>query len=170
MEFCSIQCCDEKTIAALLCVYAQTTEEIYKKKYEGRYGSDKYARAALAQDYSDFIAEFITQNDRYIFAVKENETYAAVLRIIQMSEFGWYIEAMETAPQYRRKGFARYLLKQTLRCMRNLGAKTIISVIGNDNLASLALHISCGFTDTGKTPKDIEGAPFERFSIFEYQY
>ncbi len=170
MEFCSIQCCDEKTIAALLCVYAQSTGEIYKKQYEGRYDSDEYARAALLQDYSDFIEEFITQDDRYIFAVKEHGEYIAALRIIQMSESGWYIEALETSPEYRRMGFARYLLKQTLRCMRTLGAKTIISVIGNDNLASHGLHTACGFENTGKIPRDIEGIPVGNCRVFEYVY
>ncbi len=170
MDFCSIQSCDEKTIAALLGVYTQSTEEIYRKGYAGKYDSAKDARAALFQDYTGFIFKFLEQDDRYIFAVKENIECTAALRIIRMSEYGWYIEALETAPKYRRQGFARYLLKQTLRCMRTLGARNIVSIVRSDNPASRALHLSCGFADTGKTAKDIEGAPIEPCSILEYSY
>jgi|GEM_PF-5410631 Sortase and related acyltransferases len=170
MEFCSIQRSDIKTIDELLHVYTQSNEDIFRKDYAGQYGSEEASRAALAQDYADFIAEFIAQDDRYIFAVRDSGIYVAALRIIRMSPGGWYIEALETSPEHRRKGFARCLLTQTLRCMRALSARSVVSVIGRDNIASQALHVSCGFTQTGKAAKDIEGAPVDHCRIFEYGY
>jgi L-amino acid N-acyltransferase YncA len=170
MEFCSVQSSDPETVAGLLHVYAQSNEYIYRKSYAGKYGTEETARAAFAQDYCDFITEFIAQDDRYLFAVRENGEYAAALRIIQMSEGGWYIEAVETAPEHRRKGCARYLLTQTLRCMRVLSARSIVSMTGKENAASCALHLSCGFSDTGKTAKDAEGAPIENCRVLEYVY
>ena len=106
MEFCTIQSSDEKTIGELLQVYPESNAEFLKKDYIGRHDSEETAWAAFVQDYADFIAEFISQDDRYIFALREGGVIVAALRIIHISQDNWYLEALGTVPERRGLGCA----------------------------------------------------------------
>lgn len=164
MEFCTIQRCDMNTVDSLLQVYAQGADDTFPKEYAGY--SDEEARAA----YAELISSFISHDDRYLFALREGETIVSALRVIHISQGNWYLEALGTALEYRGQGCARRLLDKTLRCMRALSARSIVSVVRADNAASLAVHEACGFTDTGKRAKDMEGVPLDDCIVYRYTY
>lgn len=170
MEFCSIDYLDDSTVTGLLHVYAETTADLFEKDFAGHYDNEEKAHAAQAQDYAHFIASFIAQDDRYIFALREDGVIAAALRVIHLGGDNWYLEALGTAPQYRAQGCARRLLTKTLRCMRVLCANSIVSVVRKDNAASRAVHEACGFSDTGDAAKDMEGTVIEECRIYRYIY
>ena len=170
MEFYSIQSADESTVAGLLHVYAQITEDLYQKDYAGRYIGEEDARTAQKVDYADFLAAFISHDDRFIFALREGNVIAAALRVIHMGGDNWYLEALGTAPEYRGKGCARRLLTETKGCMRALSACSIVSVVREDNTASRAVHEACGFADIGKTAKDMEGTVIKDCLVYRYTY
>lgn len=168
MEFCSIQSADNDAVAALMHVYPETMEALYQKNFEGRYSTEADARTAQINDYTESIAAFLAQEDRYIFAFRDGDTIAAALRVIHMGEDNWYLEALGTAPEYRGQGIAKRLLKQTLRLMRTLPTHSIVSLVRRDNEASRAVHEACGFLDTGMTAKDEEGTTVEECMIYRY--
>ena len=91
-------------------------------------------------------------------------------RVIRMDEDGWYLEALETAPRYRRKGCARQLLNETMDRLHGLSARNIVSVVNRDNTASRALHEACGFVETSHAPKDMEGNPLEGCVVYQYTF
>ena len=170
MEFCSIDTVDDNTVAELLHVYAETTADLFEKDFEGQYDSEEKARAAQAVDYADYISAFLSQDDRYMFALREGAVIAAALRVIHIGADHWYLEGLGTAPEYRGKGCARLLLTETKRCMRVLSACSIVSVVREDNAASRSVHEACGFIDMGKASKDMEGAVIEECLIYRYVY
>jgi len=168
MEFSIVQNGNPETIEGLLQIYAESNAQVYRRRYAKKYASELAAWNALLQDYTEFICEFTAQDDRYIFALKASGDWAAALRIIRMDEDDWYLEALETAPRYRRKGCARQLLNKTIDRLRSLSACSIVSVVGMDNAASRTLHEACGFVETSTAPKDMEGNPLKGCVVYQY--
>ncbi len=170
MDFFSIDAIDQDTAQALLNIYPETTADLFEKDYARRYGNEEDAHAAQISDYLDSVAAFLSQDDRYMFALREGDVIIAALRVIHMGADHWYLEALGTAPEYRGRGCARRLLTETLRCMRVLQARSIVSVVKQDNTASRAAHEACGFKDTGKSAKDMQGAEIEDCLVYQYDY
>jgi L-amino acid N-acyltransferase YncA len=170
MEFCTIQSGDDKTASSLMKVYPESNADIYAKEYAGRFASEAAAWAAFARDYAGFIAEFVRQDDRYIFALREGGAIAAALRVIRISQGNWYLEALGTLPERRGQGLARRLLRDAARCMRTLCARSIVSVVRADNTASRAAHEACGFVNAGKTARDAQGSLIEDCLVYRYDY
>lgn len=67
--------------------------------------------------------------------------YVSALRLEPYQD-GLLLEALETAPDQRRKGYARELICSVLEKM---GDAKIYSHVAKRNQASLAVHKSCGF-------------------------
>ena len=170
MKFLAVQSGNSEVIEGLLQIYAESNAQVYRKRYAKEYASELAAWNALLQDYVEFICEFVAQDDRYIFALREDDDWVAALRIIRMDGDGWYLEALETAPRHRRKGCARQLLNETIDRLRSLSARSIVSVVDRDNAASRALHETCGFVETSHAPKDVEGNPLEGCIVYQYTF
>ena len=60
-------------------------------------------------------------------------------------ESGWYLEALETDPDFRRRGCAKRLIRQVIAKLEEDGPVTIWDSVAKTNAASLATHSSCGF-------------------------
>ena len=58
---------------------------------------------------------------------------------------GNYIEALETHPEYRKKGYGAKLLLQVLDLLKETGGFKICDCIRKENIASLDNHKKCGF-------------------------
>ena len=58
----------------------------------------------------------------------------------------YFLEALETHPEYRRKGFAVQLLTEVVDLMKKQGAFTIRSCVDKKNISSLLTHKKAGFT------------------------
>ncbi len=48
-------------------------------------------------------------------------------------------------PEYRRKGYGRQLLQETIRVIHNEGSKGVMLEVDVDNTNALELYLSCGF-------------------------
>lgn len=71
----------------------------------------------------------------------EGGRYVSALRLEPYRD-GWLLEALETAPEQRRKGFAERLLREVLAQHPD---RRIYSHVGKRNRASLRVHEKCGF-------------------------
>lgn len=60
---------------------------------------------------------------------------------------GWLLEALETAPEYRNRGYAKTLVAAVLREMENRGVVKVYSHVVKSNTLSLKTHYACGFRD-----------------------
>lgn len=72
---------------------------------------------------------------------EENGRYVSALRLEPYQD-GLLLEALETAPEKRRRGYARMLIRAVLAGLSN---QRIYSHVGKWNTASIKTHEACGF-------------------------
>ena len=65
-------------------------------------------------------------------------------RLNKINDF-YYLEALETPPQYRKKGYASELLNEMITHLHQQGSVDIRDCVSKTNTASLATHKKCGF-------------------------
>ena len=70
--------------------------------------------------------------------------YVSALRLEQYRD-GLLMEALETIPDKRRKGYAVALISSVQEWLRNRGGATIYSHVSKKNAPSLKTHTNCGF-------------------------
>ena len=98
--------------------------------------------ALAEQEFYNYLQQvfFRTPHAQYlIWEVKGR--YVSALRLEPYRD-GLLLEALETAPVERRKGYAEALLRATLE---HAGDVKIYSHVGKKNIASLRTHEKCGF-------------------------
>lgn len=67
---------------------------------------------------------------------------------------GWLLEALETRPEQRRRGYAEALI----RSVQALGKGKLYSHVHKANLPSLAIHEKCGFRRISEVAAYINGS------------
>jgi GNAT superfamily N-acetyltransferase len=94
------------------------------------------------QDFYQFLREIFFPTEGAAYAVwEENGEYISALRLESYRD-GLLLSALETAPQYRRRGYAKRLITAVFE---NLPEAKVYSHVSKRNVASLRTHISCGF-------------------------
>ena len=74
-----------------------------------------------------------------------NGIWVSALRLNYIEHGLYYIEALETHPEYRKKGFAVKLLSEVLDLLKQQGNYKICSCVSHKNIPSLKTHQKCGF-------------------------
>lgn len=94
------------------------------------------------QDFYQYLREvfFATPGALY-FVWTEGKRYVSALRLEPYQD-GWLLAALETAPEYRRKGYGKALVEAVLALPEY---SRIYSHIHWKNTPSIALHEACGF-------------------------
>ena len=94
------------------------------------------------QDFYQYLREvfFPTPGARYFVWVEEG-AYVSALRLEPYGD-GWLLEALETAPNHRRKGYGRRLVESVIALSEY---ERVYSHIHRKNEPSLRLHEACGF-------------------------
>lgn len=82
-----------------------------------------------------------------------NECYVSALRL-EPYEDGLLLEALETAPTQRRKGYAEKLIRAVVEQF----PQKIYSHVSKKNTASLMVHQKCGFVQVLDYAKYIDGS------------
>ena len=134
--------------------------EIYiegnKEKAE-QYGPGGLLRAE--REFYDYLREdfFKTVGAFYCVWLESGRAVSA-LRLEPYLD-GWLLEALETAPLYRRQGYAKALV---LAVIDYLEGQTIYSHVSKSNKASLQTHLSCGFEKFLDYASYIDGSVSQR--------
>lgn len=123
--------------------------------------------AAIKKEVESFVeflrGFFAVENNRY-YVLEADGVPVCAARLSKIEDF-YYLEALETAPEHRRKGYASKLLKNiTAACGLN-GSVDIRDCVMKDNAASLATHKKCGFTIAQEN-----GICYLYDTVNEYQY
>ena len=92
-----------------------------------------------------------------IFAEIFNDEWVSALRAIETTEGHWFLEAVETKPDKRKKGFGKNLLHHTVNCLKDRGMTEVTCTIAKNNYKSQALHEKCGFVPTNDPPLNCWG-------------
>jgi len=141
----------ELNFTHLMEVYAESNrengEEFYPEMPEGQ------RLLQTEQDFYQYLREsfFKTQGAYYALWV-EKGVYVSALRIEPYKD-GVLLEALETAPEHRRKGYAKQMVTAVLA-----GEKKVYSHVGKRNLPSLRVHEACGFCRISEQAVYIDGS------------
>lgn len=94
------------------------------------------------QDFYQYLRECFFTTEGAVYALWEVDgAYVSALRLEPYQD-GLLLEALETAPQHRRMGYASQLIRAVLE---QVGEQKVYSHVSKRNTASLRTHASCGF-------------------------
>lgn len=124
----------------LMDVYAQSNRENAEVYFPQL--SEPQGVAMVEQQFYTFLQEvfFKTRDSRCCVWLADGK-YVSALRLEPYRD-GLLLEALETAPEQRHKGYGRRLMQAALA---QIQGKPVYSHVGKRNAASLALHMGCGF-------------------------
>lgn len=109
--------------------------------------SEPYGRGLLEaeQDFYSYLQDVFFKLPGAFYAVlEENGRYVSALRLEPFLD-GLLLEALETHPDFRGKGYAEKLVSSVQEHMSECGCSRIYSHIRKTNAASLHVHRKCGF-------------------------
>ena len=76
---------------------------------------------------------------------EEDSIWISALRTCEIQPGLYYLEALETRPDHRQKGYGSFLLLGVLEKMKVDGPFQLCDCVGKKNTASLRTHEKCGF-------------------------
>ncbi len=107
------------------------------------------------QSFYQYLKEgFFSQAGAVYCVWEEGGRYVSALRL-EPYEDGLLLEALETAPEHRRQGYAKALMQSVLAWVPQ---GKIYSHVSRRNAASLAAHAACGFEKVLEYAKYIDGS------------
>ncbi len=124
----------------LMEVYSESVAENAAEFYPDLSENEQIIRAH--QDFYAYLQQgfFNRKEDRYCIWT-ENGKYICALRLEGYQD-GLLLEALETRPEYRKRGYAEKLIRAVQQLV---GQQKLYSHISHKNEASLAVHRKCGF-------------------------
>lgn len=118
------------------------------------------------QDFYRYLQSVFFPTDGAFYALwEEDGQYVSALRLEPYRD-GLLVEAVETAPEHRRKGYARKLLKSTLNYLKE---GRVYAHISKKDTASLALHTGCGFDRVSEQAVYIDGSVDNRCATYRIE-
>ncbi len=133
----------ELSFGSLMEIYVEGNREnggeLYPQEPEAR-------QIALAeQDFYDFLRnDFFSREESRYMILEEEGTYLSALRLERYQD-GLLMEALETVPWARNRGFAARLIRLVQELLTKEGSGPVYSHVSNFNAPSLAVHSKCGF-------------------------
>ena len=101
-----------------------------------------FALQLAEQDHREYLQDIFFRTGGAVLAVwEENRTYVSALRLEPYKD-GLLLNALETAPVHRKKGYAVRLIRAV---QENMGNVKIYSHVNKRNMPSLKTHEACGF-------------------------
>jgi lincosamide and streptogramin A transport system ATP-binding/permease protein len=113
--------------------------------------------AEMCSAYTSFLRDFVKDPKQLIVVETFNNNWVSALRAIETFEGHWFLEAVETKPDERKKGFGKALLLHTIDHLKTRGMTALTCIIAKNNCKSQALHEKCGFISTNAPPLNCWG-------------
>jgi GNAT superfamily N-acetyltransferase len=138
----------------LMDVYAESNRE-----NAGYFFPDADLREGIARVEEGFLRfldeEFFAADGSTYWVLSENGEWVSALRTSRISDGLYYIEALETAPEHRRKGHGAKLLKEVIRTLGEDGPFRICDCVSKRNTASVNTHLAAGFSIAAEEGHDL---------------
>ena len=101
----------------------------------------------VERDFLNYLeTAFLSSGENTLLIWEEQGIWVSALRLYRMREGFFYIEALETRPDFRRSGYAAKLLCETTEMLKKTGPFRLCDNVDKQNEASLATHRVCGFS------------------------
>ena len=118
------------------------------------------------QGFYDYLRESFFRTPGAIYALWEREgKYVSALRLEPYKD-GLLLEALETAPGERRKGYAEALMRAV---QQRTGGTKLYSHVHKGNVPSLKIHEKCGFLRCMEYAAYIDGSFNQRCCTMLYE-
>ena len=129
----------------LMDVYAESNYENTDYFYPDM--TDKKRAAELVEEgFLDFLEnEFFKREGSAYWILEDEDEWVSALRTSRIEEGLYYIEALETRPDSRRKGYAERLLGSVIDELKKSGPFRLCDCVWKKNEASVRTHLKCGF-------------------------
>ncbi|MCM1042892.1 MAG: GNAT family N-acetyltransferase [Corallococcus sp.] len=99
----------------------------------------------VEHDFCNYIkTEFLNGTNCY-YVWEKDGNWVSALRLNYIKDNFYYLEALETSPNFRKKGYATKLLSSVINELKSKGHFKICVCVGKNNTASLNTHKKCGF-------------------------
>ena len=133
----------ELNFSALMGVYIEGNTESGQELYPDR---SPFEQLRLAEEdfYRYLTEDFFRQKDALYFVLTEGNIYVSALRVEPYQD-GLLLQALETCPDMRRRGYAKRLMTDAIQYLKNNGYKKVYSHVSASNQPSLKTHYGCGF-------------------------
>ena len=113
------------------------------------YPDEKNKEVAVSKVESGFLHflkdDFYRNAKAAYWVFEEDGIWISALRTCEIRTGLYYLEALETRPDYRQKGYGYLLLSGVLEKMKADGPFRLCDCVGKKNNASLKTHEKCGF-------------------------
>lgn len=115
--------------------------------------------------------DFFSNAKAAYWVLEEEGIWISALRTCEIQPGLYYLEALETRPDRRQKGYGASLLSGVLEEMKADGPFRLCDCVDKQNTASLKTHEKCGFRIVSETGYDYlnEEADDHDFGL-EYRY
>lgn len=133
-------------------------------------GEPEERQIALSeQDFYAYLHDsFFTRPDAVYCILEENKRYVSALRLEPYMD-GLLLEALETAPNQRQKGYAVQLIQAAQQMLEQQGSVRIYSHVSKKNNPSLKAHFHCGFEIIRDYAAYIDGSVNDRAYTLRYE-
>lgn len=156
----------ELDFAKLMAVYREGNQENGEEFYPELSPEEAVRRAE--QDFYDYLKQSFFPAQGAVYALWEVQgNYVSALRMEPYRD-GYLIEALETAPDKRRKGYARELMEAFLNFARGRGLTPVYSHISKRNVPSQRVHSACGFSRYKDLAVYIDGSVDNKCDTWRY--
>ena len=119
--------------------------------------SSHWQQIRTEEDFLSYLREDFFNRPMSLYAVWSLDgTYRAALRVEPYLD-GLLLESVETAPEYRRQGYAYILISKMMEYLQKQGIRYVYSHVHKQNFPSLKLHEKIGFSVVSDTAKYIDG-------------
>lgn len=130
----------------LMDIYREGNEENIDYFYPDM--SDQVKALELVENsFLNYIqTDFLSKGSKNRYMVLEtNGIWMSALRLYFVEDGLYYIEALETHPDYRKRGYAAKLLSEVVALLKESGPFRLCDCVSKKNVPSLATHKKCGF-------------------------
>ena len=154
----------ELDFTKLMAVYEQSNRENGRDNYPDE---SEYRQLFLQEEnFYQYLREIFFVTPGAVCAVwDEDGKYCAALRLEPYKD-GLLLEALETAPAFRRKGYGKRLIQAV---QAQFSEKKIYSHVHKKNIPSLAIHEACGFQRISEQAAYIDGSVNSRCCTLCYE-
>ena len=148
----------------LMQVYVEGNLEKAEEDF-GEYPLEVGLRMA-EEDFYQYLQEVFFRTPGAIYALwMEKGVCVSALRLEPYRD-GVLLSALETAPDHRRFGYGKQLV---LSILEELDGKKVYSHVSKTNIASLALHESCGFLRIKESAVYLDGSVNSKCCTFCFE-
>ena len=155
----------------LMTVYAESNHE--NTEYFFPDMTDKVlAVKKVEKGFLQFLRdEFYAGPGPAYYVLEEAGEWVSALRMNELEPGFYYLEALETRPGYRQRGYASRLLCEVIAHLKQRGPFRLCDCVDKKNEASVRTHLACGFRVVSQAGHDYlrdEDDPYDYG--FEYRY